>query len=75
MSPRYEGKPKLDVPALDADVFEDETQQLLTAVEVEGIDAVQGALGEVGDAGAEAVAGGELALSCDEGLVLLFQAL
>jgi hypothetical protein len=41
---------------LDADVFEHETQQLLAAVEVEGVDAVQGALGEVGDAGAQAVA-------------------
>ena len=53
---------ELDVPALDADVFEHETQQLLAAVEVEGVDAVQGALGEVGDAGAEAVVGGEFAL-------------
>jgi hypothetical protein len=37
---------------LDADVFEHETQQLLTAVEVEGVDAMQGALGEVRDGGA-----------------------
>ena len=63
---------ELDVPALDADVFEHETQQLLTALEVEGVDAVQGALGEVGDAGAQPVAGGELALAGDEGLVFEF---
>jgi hypothetical protein len=63
---------ELDVPALDADVFEDETEQLLAAVEVEGVDAVQGAVREVGDAGAQAVAGGELALAGDEGLVFEF---
>ena len=63
---------ELDVPALDADVFEHETQQLLTALEVEGVDAVQGALGEVGDAGAQPVVGGDLALAGDERLVFEF---
>jgi len=59
---------------LDADVFEHEAQQLLAAVEVEGVDAVQRALGEVGDAQVQAVAGGELALAGGEGLVFLLQA-
>jgi len=65
---------ELDVPALDADVLEHETQQLLAAGEVEGVDAVPGALGEVGDAGVEAVAGGQLALAGGQGLVFLLEA-
>jgi hypothetical protein len=59
---------------VDADVFEHETEQLLAALEVEGVDAVQGVLGEVGDAVLEAVVGGELALAGGEGLKFLFQA-
>jgi hypothetical protein len=59
---------------LDADVFEQESEQLLAAVEVEGVDAVQGTLGEVGDAVVKAVADGEFALARGEGLVFLLQA-
>jgi len=65
---------EFDVPALNADVVEYEAQQLLAAVEVEGVDAVQRAVGEVGDAVVQAVVGGELALAGDEGLVFLLQA-
>jgi len=58
---------------LDADVFEQETQQLLAAVEVESVDTVQRALGEVGDSDVQAVVGCELALARGEGLVFLLQ--
>jgi hypothetical protein len=44
----------------------------LAAVEVEAVDAVQGALREVGDSGAQPVAGGELAPAGDEVLVFEF---
>jgi hypothetical protein len=46
----------------------------LAALEVQGVDAVQRALGEVGDAQTQAVAGGEFAVAGGEGLVFLLQA-
>ena len=62
------------MPASDTDVFEDETHQLLTAFEAEGVDAEHGLLSEVGDALVEAVFGGQLGLASDEGLAFLVEA-
>jgi hypothetical protein len=49
----------LDVPAGDADVLDDEAQELLAAVEVEVVEGRERALGEAGEAAAQAVAAGE----------------
>ena len=58
------------MPALDADLLDDQAEQSLALVEVERVDSVGGLLGEVGDALAEAVADGELvALGCELGLL------
>jgi hypothetical protein len=46
----------------------------LAAFEVERVDAVQSALGEVGDAVVEAVVGGQLALAGDESVTFLVEA-
>ncbi len=49
---------------MDADVFEHETEQLLAALEVEGVDAVQGVLGEVGHGDGSAIVDGRDAEVC-----------
>ena len=51
---------QLDLPAGDADLFDDQAQQALALLEVERVDAGGGLLGEAGDALAQAVADGEL---------------
>jgi hypothetical protein len=42
----------LDAPAADADVLDDEAQELLAAVEVEVVERGERALGEAGEAAA-----------------------
>jgi len=46
------------LPASDSNVFEHEPHQLLSAFEIECVDAGQGLLGEVGDVLVEAIVGG-----------------
>ena len=40
---------QLDLPAVDADLLDDQAQQSLTLIEVERVDLVGGVFGEVGD--------------------------
>jgi hypothetical protein len=58
----------LDVPAGDVDVFDDEAQQGLFLVEVEGVDHGQDPAGEVTDAVAQLVVAGELLALRGEGV-------
>jgi hypothetical protein len=46
----------------------------LAAVEVEGVDAVQSSVGEVGDAAMKLVVGGQLALAGEQRVVFLVEA-
>jgi hypothetical protein len=61
------------LPSFDADVFEHEAHQLLSALEVEGVDAGEGFLGEAGDVVVEAVVGGQFGLTFEEGLAFLVE--
>jgi hypothetical protein len=56
------------VPAGDVDVVDDEAEQGLFLVEVEGVDHVQDAGGEVADAAAELVVAGQLLALRGEGV-------
>jgi hypothetical protein len=60
----------LDLPAGDAHVVDNEAQQLLTLLEAELVEAVSGPAGELTDALAEAVVGGQL-LALGDQLVAL----
>jgi hypothetical protein len=68
-----DAQPDLDVPAGDADLFDDESQQLLPLVEVETVERVEGAAREVGDALAQLVVAGELGALLREGVTLVGQ--
>ena len=61
------------MPAGDADFGDDEAEQVLFLVEVEGVDDGQDACGEVADALAELVTAGELVAFCGERLASLLQ--
>ncbi len=63
----------LHVPAGDADFGDDEAEQVLFLVEVEGVDDGQDACGEVTDALAELVAAGEFVALGGERLAALLQ--
>lgn len=56
----------LDVPAGDADLLDDEAEELLSLVEVKVIKGGQGAAGEVGDALTQLVVGGQLGPLCGQ---------
>jgi len=62
------------LPASDSNVFEHEPHQLLSAFEIEGVDAGQGSLGEARDVLVEAIVGGQFGLASDEGLAFLVEA-
>src|SRR5918993_544101 len=55
-----DAKADLDLPAGDADVFDDKAEQALALVKVEAVECLGHALGEAGQALAEPVAFGEL---------------
>ncbi len=61
----------LDVPAGDADFVDDESEQLLSLLEIEPIEGGGGGGGEAGDSLAEPVACGEFGAFVGEGLALL----
>jgi hypothetical protein len=61
----------LDAPALDADLLDDEAQQALAGVRVEFVERGGDALGEAGEAAAQAVLVGELGASLGECLLLV----
>jgi hypothetical protein len=63
----------LDVPAGDVDLFDDEAEQGLFLVEVEGVDHGQDAGGEVAHATAELVVAGQLLALRSEGVAALVQ--
>lgn len=56
----WDTKADVDVPAGDADVFDDQAEQALALVEVEAVERLGDALGEAGQALAEQVAFGQL---------------
>lgn len=62
------------MPASDSNVFEHEPHQLLSAFEIECIDAGQGLLGEAGDVLVETIVGGQFGLASDKGLAFLVEA-
>ena len=61
------------MPAGDVDFFDDEAEQGLFLVEVEGVDHVQDAGGEVAHATAQLVVAGELLALRGEGVTALVQ--
>ena len=61
------------MPAGDVDVFDEEAEQGLFLVEVEGVDHVQDPAGEVTDAVAQLVVAGELLALGGEGVAALFE--
>ena len=63
----------MDVPAGDVDLFDDEAEQCLFLVEVEGVDRGQYAGGEVTDAVAQLVVAGQLLALGGEGVAALFE--
>ena len=70
-----EGDPEsdLDVPTGDVDFFDDEAEQGLFLVEVEGVDHLQDPAGGVTDAVAQLVVAGELLALRGEGVAALFE--
>lgn len=65
----------LDLPASDADVVDDEAEQLLALLEVELVDTVSGSVGEVTDSLLETVVDSELLVLCDQLVALAGQRL
>ena len=63
----------MDVPAGDVDLFDDEAEQGLFLVEVEGVDHVQDPAGEVTDAVAPLVVAGEVLALRGEGVAALVE--
>jgi hypothetical protein len=61
------------VPAGDVDFFDDEAEQGLFLVGIEGVDHVQDAGGEVAHATAQLIVAGQLLALCSEGVAALLQ--
>ncbi len=65
----------LDVPAGDVDFVDDQAQQGLFLGEVQGVDDLEDAVGEVADAAAELVVAGEFTALGGQGLAALGEVL
>jgi len=60
----------LDVPAGDADFFDDEPNEFLALLEVESVEGGAGGGGESADSSVESVAGGQVGALAGEGVAL-----